>query len=38
VWETWLVHRDPGRAMVLFIYSTYYLALVFAAVMVDVLI
>lgn len=38
MWETWLVHRDPGRAMVLFIYSTYYLALVFLAVMVDVLI
>lgn len=38
LWQTWLVHRDPGRAMVLFIYSTYYLALVFVAVMVDVLI
>jgi protoheme IX farnesyltransferase len=38
VWETWLVRRDPGRAMVLFIYSTYYLALLFAAVMLDVLV
>jgi protoheme IX farnesyltransferase len=38
VWETWLVHRDPGRAMVLFIRSTYYLALLFAAVALDVLI
>lgn len=38
VWETWLVHRDPGRAMVLFIRSTYYLALLFAALALDVLI
>jgi protoheme IX farnesyltransferase len=38
VWETWLVHRDPGRAMVLFTYSTRYLALLFGAVMLDVLI
>lgn len=38
VWETWLVHRDPGRAMVLFIRSTYYLALLFAAVALDALI
>jgi protoheme IX farnesyltransferase len=38
VWETWLVHRDPGRAMVLFIRSTYYLAFLFAAVALDVLI
>lgn len=38
VWETWLVHRDAGRAMMLFIHSTYYLGLVFVAVLVDVLI
>ena len=38
VWETWLVHRDPGRAMLLFTYSTRYLALLFAAVMLDVLV
>ena len=38
IWETWLVHRDPGRAMVLFTYSTRYLALLFGAVMLDVLI
>ena len=38
VWETWLVHRDPGRAMALFTYSTRYLALLFGAVMLDVLI
>jgi protoheme IX farnesyltransferase len=38
VWETWLVHRDPGRAMVLFTYSTRYLALLFGAVMLDVLV
>jgi protoheme IX farnesyltransferase len=34
--ETWAVHRDPGRAMVLFTRSTYYLALWSAAVVVDV--
>ena len=38
IWETWLVHRDPGRAMLLFTYSTRYLALLFGAVMLDVLI
>ena len=38
IWETWLVHRDPGRAMVLFTYSTRYLSLLFGAVMLDVLI
>jgi protoheme IX farnesyltransferase len=38
VWETWLVHRDPGRAMILFTYSTRYLALLFAAVLLDVLV
>ncbi len=38
IWETWLVHRDPGRAMMLFTYSTRYLALLFAAVMLDVLV
>ncbi|MDP3983935.1 MAG: heme o synthase, partial [Acidimicrobiia bacterium] len=31
VYETWLVHRDPGRAMLLFTHSTYYLALLSAA-------
>ena len=34
--ETWAVRRDPGRAMVLFTRSTYYLALLSAAVVVDV--
>jgi protoheme IX farnesyltransferase len=38
IWETWLVHRDPARAMVLFKYSTRYLALLFGAAMLDVLI
>jgi protoheme IX farnesyltransferase len=38
VWETWLVSRLPARAMMLFIYSTYYLALLFGAVMIDALI
>ena len=38
IWETWLVHRDPGRAMLLFTYSTRYLALLFGAVMLDVLV
>jgi protoheme IX farnesyltransferase len=38
VWETWLVHRDPGRAMILFTYSTRYLALLFGAVMLDALV
>ena len=36
--ETWAVHRDPGRAMVLFTRSTYYLALLSAVVVIDVLI
>jgi protoheme IX farnesyltransferase len=38
IWETWLVHRDPGRAMLLFMYSTRYLALLFGAVMLDILV
>jgi len=38
VTETWAVHRDPGRAMVLFTRSTYYLALLSAAVVIDVLV
>jgi protoheme IX farnesyltransferase len=38
LFETARVHFDPGRAMVLFIRTTYYLALLFVAVMVDVLI
>jgi protoheme IX farnesyltransferase len=36
--ETWAVRRDPGRAMVLFTRSTYYLALLSTAVVVDVFI
>ncbi len=36
MWETWRVHRDPSRAMKLFTASTVYLAVVFAAVVVDV--
>jgi protoheme IX farnesyltransferase len=38
VWETWLVHRDPGRAMMLFVFSTRYLALLFGSVLLDVLV
>ncbi len=38
LWHTFLVHRDPSRAMVLFTVSTRYLALLFLAVMVDVLV
>ena len=34
--ETWAVRRDPGRAMILFTRSTYYLALLSAAVVLDV--
>ena len=37
VWDTWRVHREPGRAMKLFTNSTVYLAALFAAVMVDAL-
>lgn len=36
--ETWLVHRHPGRAMLLFVRSSYYLALLSAAVVIDVLV
>lgn len=36
--ETWAVHRDPGRAMLLFTRSTYYLALLSTAVVIDVLV
>jgi len=37
LWDTWRVHREPGRAMKLFTNSTVYLAALFAAVMVDAL-
>jgi protoheme IX farnesyltransferase len=37
LWDTWRVHREPGRAMKLFTTSTVYLAALFAAVMVDAL-
>lgn len=37
VGETWRVHRDPGRAMKLFTTSNFYLAALFASVMLDVL-
>ena len=37
LWNTWRVHREPGRAMKLFTSSTVYLAALFAAVMVDAL-
>jgi hypothetical protein len=35
--EAWRVHRHPPRAMVLFTRSTYYLTLLSAAVVADVL-
>ncbi|MGQ0849051.1 MAG: UbiA family prenyltransferase, partial [Actinomycetota bacterium] len=38
VWESWLVHRQPDRAMALFVYSIRYQALLFGAVMLDVFI
>ncbi len=38
LWDTWRVFRDPDRAMRLFTTSTVYLAALFAAVMLDVLI
>ncbi|MGH8928064.1 MAG: heme o synthase [Acidimicrobiia bacterium] len=38
VWQTWLVHLDSSRAMVLFSYSTRYLGFLFASVLVDVLV
>jgi heme o synthase len=37
VWETWRVHSEPERAMKLFTTSNFYLAALFASVMVDVL-
>ncbi len=37
VGDTWRVHRDPGRAMKLFATSNFYLAALFASVMLDVL-
>jgi protoheme IX farnesyltransferase len=38
LWETWRVHRDPGRSMALFTASNVYLAALFAAVALDVLV
>jgi protoheme IX farnesyltransferase len=38
VWDTWQVKRHPEQAMLLFTSSTRYLALLFAAVMVDALV
>ena len=38
LWDTWRVYRSPGQAMRLFTTSTIYLAALFAAVMLDVLI
>lgn len=37
-WDTWQVHRDSRRAMLLFRHSTYYLALLSGAVALDVLV
>ncbi len=37
IWDTWRVFRDPSRAMKLFVTSTVYLATLFAAIMLDVL-
>jgi protoheme IX farnesyltransferase len=36
--DTWLVYRDPAKAMRLFTTSTVYLSALFAAAMVDVLV
>jgi protoheme IX farnesyltransferase len=38
LWETWRVHRDPSRSMALFTASNLYLAALFAAVALDVLV
>jgi protoheme IX farnesyltransferase len=38
LWETWLVHRDPARSMTLFTTSNVYLAALFGAVALDVLV
>lgn len=38
LWDTWRVYREPAQAMRLFTTSTVYLAALFGAVMVDVLI
>ncbi len=38
LWDTWRVYRDPVQAMRLFVTSTVYLSVLFAAVMLDVLI
>ena len=35
--DTWRAHRDPSRAMSLFMTSNYYLAALFAAVFLDAL-
>jgi heme o synthase len=37
LWDTWRVHRNPSRAMALFMTSNLYLAALFAAVMLDTL-
>ena len=37
LWDTWRVHRNPERAMKLFATSNFYLAALFASVMLDVL-
>ena len=38
LWDTWRVYRNPDLAMHLFTTSTVYLAALFAAVMLDVLV
>jgi len=38
LWDTWRAHRDPSRAMSLFVTSNYYLAALFALVLIDALI
>jgi protoheme IX farnesyltransferase len=38
VWDTWRVYNEPGQAMRLFTTSTVYLASLFGAVLVDVIV
>jgi protoheme IX farnesyltransferase len=38
MWEAFAIYRDPGRAMRFFAVSNYYLAALFASVMLDVLV
>lgn len=38
LWDTWRAHREPSRAMSLFMTSNYYLAALFAAVLLDTVI